>query len=169
MKLSFCLLALSALLGVTSAAHASPITYTVQDAFTQDGFAVTGLLTIDNVSGTITAGALVENGNVFYETFANNANTLITGFAEFAAQDGLPFYLYIDTTNPAAPQLCTMTSDPACTYTSEVQAFLTPNVPTNDFLVSGVLAPSPEPSSLILLGTGMLGAAAMARRRFAKA
>jgi hypothetical protein len=171
MKNFLALLAAVSILGGTIAAHATPVTFNLVNGETSDSYTVTGTVTIDTTTGYISAANLVENGNVDYGTFlssasdANESNSIFTSTNDPSQYSIL---VAISSSSYATPTLCIRHG-----CGNDLSSYVNFLGYITDPLTSGTLVPvsaaTPEPSSLMLLGTGILSAAGVARGRFVNA
>ena len=173
MRLS--LLAASALCVFSLAAHADTLTYNLTSSFS-DGGSVTGTLTLDNATGLFTAANLVAKGfpisNGTYTSILYQGPDLINGTDldvvdyTYGSEDEFDF----DPTNFVGYNAKTIGVDSF--YFNSGLVF------DNSFSQSASLtlqqtatppstAVTPEPSSIALLGTGLLSVAGVLRKRFA--
>jgi hypothetical protein len=182
-------LALALAFGVAAAAHADPVTFNLTAS--GDGFSTSEVLTavdgsgpgtyeVTAVSGTVTLGGITlaidspaflpdpsevqmhsPNGNVAFDQiyygpaaafpFDESSGLLFTDV------DGNEYSLRNDGTN----DLLTVTVHPMDMYSSSSTTI------TID--ITGPAPTTPEPPGFILLGTGIIGVAGAALRRFGKA
>ena len=142
---------------------------------TQDGSTLSGDIFIDTTAGSISALSLTMSGGPLSFT-VNTLNTFVTGSASgyyvIRADDGTTFP-FIDLDIPTAT-LVGYTGGSFCTVGSKCpngisfsEASSTNNATTSGF-VNGSLTAVPEPASLALVGSAMLGLAAWRRRRSAR-
>jgi len=169
-----------ALAASASFAHATIIQYNLTGVTTPDG-ALTGYVDINTATDEVTVAHITlmdaTYGDPLYATVGGVAtyqglgNADVTGGVTVQASSGGQIELYYDIANIGTGNLaiCNGACGNGSNETSYVQVY---NHLQDDFggsLDPNVSASAPEPSSLVLLGTGILGIAGAARRKFLNA
>jgi hypothetical protein len=193
MRKSLCIIALaSAVIFAPTILRASDITYTVDE--TVGAGSITGFITTDGTIGVLGIGdfdewdlTLNDGSNPTFELLGpgltNNSEETVAGsdlsasatqlLYNFDASDGGAFLFESLTIGDAGPFVCWATGDcsgnPAGVSLAaqqdepdEIFAPLSGTVAIGDATVT------PEPSSLLLFGTGLVGFAGVLRRKFAQ-
>ena len=163
---------LAALCLFAPAMQASIVTF-VATGVTQSGSTLSGDVVIDTTAVSVSSLSLTMSSPLSFtvSTFDSFGSGQASGYFVIRADNGTTFpFIYLDI--PTATlvgytggSLCTVGS--TCPNGISYSEASTSNDTTSGF-VSGSLTPAPEPASLALVGSAMLGLAAWRRRRSAR-
>ena len=182
-------LLLASLVAVPSLAAAAPITYNVNNSFST--FSVSGTITTDGKLGTLTSSDItkysltVSNSNRTDTLNALNSSESISGSGVTATASGL-FYDYVSGESHSTydylgffgydfTDLCFQSSGCFTFNGAAYESVFFPFGGGNpiqlqsgnvEIASTGSMAATPEPESLVLMGTGVLGLCGAVRRRF---
>ena len=182
-----CLTLVGALAASASFAHATPILFDLTGVNTSAG-SLTGTVTIDSITDLVTAADITFNdaaaGSPVFtnigspNTYNGLGQDYISGPSNGPLNYGGQVALYYDTANLGSGDLSICIYGGPCgsrndngpsSAQANVNPYVAPFKITGGSLDPATLTVTPEPSSLLLLGTGILGLAGVARRRFRKA
>jgi PEP-CTERM motif len=154
-------------LAMPLAAHADSVDFNIVDGTFASGGTFSGSFTLDTSNDLITAFSITINTDGFTNlTVTEDNNFGVTWFGHANFQGGAAALLLAISPSTTSPQLCGISPLPGCTAGGQ-DTFIAYNAGTASDEANGgkIVAATPEPSSIAMLGTGILGAASIIRRR----